>query len=354
MSKGEIMRWMVLGISSVLVILILISLVRDPWKDYSARARSFVEAREFLLDSLNPPSPLVFTYYSGGLSPLALVPEVNVFVPSLVVDLLSPVSGEARLQTWIGQIRSLLFQAVEPEGGVRYFGKMTEPCVYPYDLDDTSLVLKLLSRDLFSSSPPILKEILDHWRHPRGGYRTWLDDPKNYSCIVPGKDPNPVDVGANLHFYLLLKEFHPQAAVPLCTELISLVSNPDHWVWYRYAPLVPFLRIQEAKEKGCPIPFPERLFSSLPAEQHFYLKMAKALIDLEGDPSSSLIMGSRLLKEASAQHFFFFRTRPPVLYHNDPTSSLPRFYYSPQFAFGLWIRIYIRLHERDPHAFPIP
>jgi hypothetical protein len=31
---------------------------------------------------------------------------------------------------------------------------------------------------------------------------------------------------------------------------------------------------------------------------------------------------------------------PPLLYHNDLTASVPRFYWSEEFGYALWLRLY--------------
>ncbi len=47
-----------------------------------------------------------------------------------------------------------------------------------------------------------------------------------------------------------------------------------------------------------------------------------------------------LLLTLSRDDFAFLLRTPPLLYHNDSTASVPRFYWSVDFGYALWLRLY--------------
>ena len=84
-------------------------------------------------------------------------------------------------------------------------------CVITPDADDTALVWRIAGQ----ADDPRRHRMLDtlaRYRDARGFYRTWLAPTKDFQCIDPGSDPNPTDVGIQMHVYLMLREFDPSAA----------------------------------------------------------------------------------------------------------------------------------------------
>src|SRR5690606_22141289 len=63
--------------------------------------------------------------------------------------------------------------------------------------------------------------------------------------------------------------------------------------------------------------------------------MNEALLDqLEGQ-----------LKEVAADDFALLRSDPPLLYHNDLTATVSRYYWSEAFGYALWLRLYHELER---------
>jgi hypothetical protein len=202
--------------------------------------------------------------------------------------------------------------------------------------------------------PSSFFELLHPYWTPEG-VRTWFEEPITSPCIVPGAVPNPVDFGANLHLYLMFERYgKKEEAGRLCEILPRIVAGREHWVWYRYAPLIPYLRIREASRTGCRIPFPPWIPRSLAPHQEIYLTMAEVLMDLEEEKEVSEERVSSLLEELSRRDFAYIQKTPPLLYHNDPTSPIRRFYFSPHYGWGLWLRLYLRASQRFPNHFPLP
>ena len=48
-----------------------------------------------------------------------------------------------------------------------------------------------------------------------------------------------------------------------------------------------------------------------------------------------------LLRRLSKDDFSSLRQSPPLVYHNDLTASVRRFYWSEEFGYALWLRLYV-------------
>lgn len=44
---------------------------------------------------------------------------------------------------------------------------------------------------------------------------------------------------------------------------------------------------------------------------------------------------------------------PPLLYHNDVSASTPRFYWSGDVGYALWLRLYVETTRRWPSSLPL-
>ena len=66
----------------------------------------------------------------------------------------------------------------------------------------------------------------------------------------------------------------------------------------------------------------------------------------------SAVRGSSLdlLQALSSDDFASVHRSPPLLYHNDLTASVPRFYWSEEFGYALWLRLYFANLRRDSAA----
>jgi len=54
-----------------------------------------------------------------------------------------------------------------------------------------------------------------------------------------------------------------------------------------------------------------------------------------------------LLLKLSQDDFGLIRRNPPLLYHNDFTASVRRFYWSWDFGYALWLRLYFESVVND-------
>jgi len=80
-------------------------------------------------------------------------PELNVFTPALIVDLLDPVAREIGLHDVLERARGYLRRQIEATGLVHYHGdpgpvdESPRGCEMPPDSDDTALVWRIAPKD---------------------------------------------------------------------------------------------------------------------------------------------------------------------------------------------------------------
>jgi hypothetical protein len=284
--------------------------------------------------------------------------EMNTFLTSLMIDILNPVAAEAGLGESLQRARRYLAGQIEDGGLVRYHGRPDAPtigtlgCVITPDADDTALVWRIAPAR--AELLPTALATLDRYRTKEGLYRTWLAPQDRYECINPGADPNPPDVAIQMHMLMFLAKADPPAAQALCRALGAAIGDERIWVYYRTAPLIPILRVADLKGAGCPLEVPaSRLRTSVPGQQD-WIAAGQLLQRFQGiggaAPNSAEALD--LLGRLSQNGFSSVHGSPPLLYHNDLTASASRFYWSEEFGYALWLRLYFEnLHYRSVHPY---
>lgn len=267
-------------------------------------------------------------------------PEMNTFLTAFLVDLLDPVAASAGLGESVQRARRHLAAQIEPGGLVRYHGLPDGPgigtlgCAITPDTDDTALAWRLAPRSDRRSLPAALATI-DRYRTREGLYRTWLAPRESYQCLDPGSDPNPADLTIQMHLLLWLAEEQPQAARALCLALRPVVDQDRAWVYYRKTPLVPILRLPDVQRAGCALELPEpRMRAAVPG-QEIWVSAAR-LLARPGTASDF----ETVLRQLARDDFAQVRKNPPLLYHNDLTATVPRYYWSEDAGYALWLRLY--------------
>jgi hypothetical protein len=288
------------------------------------------------------------TTYTEGLNYQSPHQEMNTFLTSMLVDLISPVARRHGLDDVVERARKHLAAQIESNGLVRYHGLPDAPTigqlgfVITPDADDTALVWRIAGNGTADARVPRMLKALADYRDARGLYRTWLAPQKEYQAIDPGSDPDPADIAIQMHVYLMLREFDPPAAQHLCTALQQHFFDNDIWVYYAKAPLVPYLRSNELRQLGCPIPLPaERLSLSAP-EQEIWCEAVRLLAaTMFAPPDANRREEIRnLLVRIGSDDFARLHRSPPLLYHNDMSATVRRFYWSEDFGYALWLRLY--------------
>ena len=273
------------------------------------------------------------------------LPELNTFVNAVMVDVLDPVAEQAGLSNQVGRARQFLTSQIEEGGLVRYHGvpgiAKGLGCTITPDADDTALVWRIApgsDRDSLQSALHTIGE----YRTEEGLYRTWLSPQNLYRCIDPGKDPNPPDVAIQMHIYMFLAKQDRAAADKLCTALRRTVTDDSIWVYYAKTSLVPILRMADLESSGCPIQLPaSRLGNAVPG-QDIWLAVATRLHAIQSGyrPATTKAEVSDLLEILSRDNFELVHRSPPLLYHNDLTASVSRYYWSEELGYALWLRLY--------------
>ena len=275
--------------------------------------------------------------------------EMNTFLTAMMIDLLAPVAADAGVGESVERARAHLEGQIEANGLVRYHGRPDAPtipalgCVITPDADDTALVWRLAARDHRVLLPSALA-MLAQYRTGDGLYRTWLAPRERYECIDPGQDPNPTDVVIQMHVFLLLTQSEPPAARALCDTLDNALGENRLWVYYQVAPLVPLLRQADLRRAGCSLHLPEARLCSPVGGQGVWLTAARLLSTDGSRPTSSETLA--VLDRLAKDDFSFVRQTPPLLYHNDLTARTSRFYWSEDFGYALWLRLYVENTRR--------
>ncbi len=273
--------------------------------------------------------------------------EMNTFLTSLLVDLLDPLAATGPLGDSLRRARQHLTGQIEAGGLVRYHGLPNAPgigtlgCVITPDTDDTALVWRIAPgpdrRELSAALATI-----DRYRTPEGLYRTWLAPRGAYQCLDPGSDPDPADIAIQMHLLLLLAKAQPPASHALCEALRPVRDQDRVWVYYRMTPLVPILRLPDLRRAGCELELPEsRTRASVPG-QEIWVSAVRLLRRLRapGGPPADAAEIQAVLRQLARDDFALLRRTPPLLYHNDLTATVPRYYWSEDAGYALWLRLY--------------
>ncbi|MEY2557846.1 MAG: hypothetical protein QOE34_1271, partial [Verrucomicrobiota bacterium] len=274
--------------------------------------------------------------------------EMNTFLTAMMVEVLSPIARERSLEDLMERARAHLFAQIESDGLVRYHGLPNGPtigtlgCVITPDADDTALVWRITGGGAADPRREHMLKELAGYRDERGLYRTWLAPPGQYHCLDPGRDPNPTDATIQMHVYAMLRELDPPAAQSLCFALQHAIDDDDLWVYYANAPLIPFLRSAELQRRDCAIPLPTYRLAHSAAGQEVWSEVVSRIVATAMSPPSKSDRQAMfaLLARIGRDDFAELRRTPPLLYHNDLTATVPRYYWSEDFGYALWLRVY--------------
>jgi hypothetical protein len=292
------------------------------------------------------------TSYTHGLRYEAPQQEMNVFLTAMLVDLLAPVARQQGLGDVVARARQHLAAQIESNGLVRYHGLPDGPtigrlgCVITPDADDTTLVWRIAGQGAGDLRQQSMLAELARYRDARGLYRTWLAPQTQYQCVDPGRDPNPTDISVQMNVYLMLRELDPPTAQNLCDALQRSFGDGDIWVYYSKAPLVPYLHSVELRRFGCKIPLPTERLALPAAGQEIWSEVVRRLADTMAsspDENTRQAIGNLLVRIGS-DDFAQLRSAPPMLFNNDLSASVGRFYWSEDFGYALWLRLYEAAH----------
>jgi hypothetical protein len=274
-------------------------------------------------------------------------PEMNTFLNAVMLDVAGPVAPETGLVGPLGRTREFLASQIEAGGLVRYHGRPDAPtigrlgCAITPDADDTALVWRVAPAER-SGLLPMALATLNRFRTVDGLYQTWLALRAGYECIDPGSVPNPTDIGVQMHVFMLLAQRDARAAHALCEAMQKRVADEDIWIYYKMAPPILILRQMEMRKMGCPLQLPPaRLQTVVPGQEVWGEAMhLLQVIDDGAARSEDYALTGELLRKLAADGFSLIARTPPLLYHNDLTASVRRFYWSEDLGYALWLRLY--------------
>ena len=262
--------------------------------------------------------------------------EMNTFLTAMLVDLMTPVAKRHGLEDVVDKARRHLAAQIEPGGLVRYHGLPDGPgigtlgCAITPDADDTALAWRIAPPPAQDPRRAPMLRVLKSYRDPRGFYRTWLAPQERYQCLNPGRDPNPPDVTIQMHVLMMLAETDRAAAQSLCKALAGRVSDESLWVYYARAPIVPLLRTADLQRIGCEVRIPGPRLTGV-TDQARWIEVARRLVEAQLSSGARRDDGAAtlaLLGELGQADFAELRRNPPLLYHNDLTATVSRYYWS--------------------------
>jgi hypothetical protein len=286
--------------------------------------------------------------------------EMNTFLTSLLVDLLDPLVATGATTDLAGSVqraRQHLTGQIEEGGLVRYHGRPDAPgigtlgCAITPDADDTALVWRV-APDPDRRRLPTALATIDQYRTHEGLYRTWLAPRDAYQCLDPGHDPNPADIAIQMHMLQLLAKERPSAGRALCDALRQVLDEDRIWVYYRVTPLVPMLRLTDLQRAGCPLALPEsRMRSSVPG-QEIWVSVVRLLgrARMPGGAPADATETQAVLRQLAKDDFALLRTSPPLLYHNDLSATVARYYWSEDVGYALWLRLAYEQAQPSHHG----
>lgn len=287
------------------------------------------------------------TSYTSDLRYAAPQPEMNTFLTAILVDLLSPIARQQGLDGAVDQARRHLTAQIEGNGLVRYHGLPDSPfvgklgCAITPDSDNTALAWRIASLDPTDPRFPQMLEEINRYRNVDGLYRTWLAPRSEYRCLDPGRDPNPADLVIQMHVYLMLHKFRLPAAKDLCQMIQRSFKDANSWTYYVKAPLLPYLRSAELRQMGCTVPLPAAQLASVSTEQEPWSEAERKLVEIPS-PVNTIDREEicKLLVRLGSDDFAVLRRSPPLLYHNDLSATVKRYYWSEDVGYALWLRLY--------------
>jgi hypothetical protein len=302
------------------------------------------------------------TTHTKGLRYEAPQPEMNTYLTSMLVDLLSPIASQRGLSEAMDRAKRHLAAQIESNGLVRYHGLPDGPTIghlghaITPDSDDTALAWRITGQGKDDPRLELMLKELARYRDKRGLYRTWLAPRDQYQGLDPGRDPNPTDLTIQMHIYLMLRELDPPAAEKLSRAIQRSFEEEDVWVYYAKAPLVPYLRCAELRHLGCDIPLPTERLALTPEGQEVWSEAVRLFVDIIESPQDANLRQTirHLLVRIGSGDFARIRQAPPLLYHNDVTATVKRIYWSEDSGYALWLRLYEATPEKPTSPRPSP
>jgi hypothetical protein len=113
------------------------------------------------------------------------------------------------------------------------------------------------------------------------------------------------------------------------------------WVYYQRTPLVPMLRAPDLEGAGCRLTVPASRAQTVVPGQEIWVSVVQLLLRATSadDPRPDAAEMTAALNTLARDDFALRRRNPPLLYHNDLTAKVPRYYWSQDVGYALWLRL---------------
>ena len=111
------------------------------------------------------------------------------------------------------------------------------------------------------------------------------------------------------------------------------------------------------RQLGCAIPLPAERLALPAAGQEIWSGAVRRLAETTSSPQDANVRQAirNLLVRIGRDDFAQLHRTPPLLYHNDLSATVKRFYWSEDFGYALWLRLYEaagvevgQLHQPSP------
>jgi hypothetical protein len=103
------------------------------------------------------------------------------------------------------------------------------------------------------------------------------------------------------------------------------------------------MRLADLHRAGCPLQLPASRLQPADASQEVWLRAVSLIHRMNNSaPQNPEVRAeaTRLLRELASSDFAALASNPPLLYHNDMTATVRRYYWSQEVGYALWLRLY--------------
>ena len=287
------------------------------------------------------------TQYTGVTRFEAPHPEMNTFLTAMMIDQLQPIAAKVDLGASVAAARAHLRGQIEGSGLVRYHGLPEAPTPAPSaaaspDSDDTSPAWRPARGSRVA--PPALTTLA------ATAQRRSLPDvagaPGALRVHQPWKQSQPD------------RRRHPDERLPVprpgrASRRASSLSRPRPALAEdQSGSTTPWRRSyccaagQPHGRRALRFP-PARLTTTVAGQEPCSRSPSRSLRRRLVSPRPGREV--ELLRSIADDDFALLRRTPPLLYHNDLSASVRRFYWSEDFGYALWLRLYFAT-ERERRA----
>ena len=101
------------------------------------------------------------------------------------------------------------------------------------------------------------------------------------------------------------------------------------------------LRTADLARAGCPLDLPKSRMQTKVPGQEIWVSAVQLLLRASQPkgPRPDAAEIDAVLRQLADDDFALLRKNPPLLYHNDLSATVPRYYWSEDVGYALWLRL---------------